>query len=248
MMEGLMDAVPSPRRMIPVLGALAVVCLIALSLAEPGTTASSVTRALTAGASFVLAGVTIVGAVRASSWPGQRSLGVALIVVGGAAMLFGVIGVATDRAFEPHALDVVLLAILVPFIVAARQEFAAHFDEPYRREVIADVAVLTLSLATIAYIVIVPVEASLTATISAATFAILGGTIIGIFGALALWVPARSHLLAFAGFGLIAAVTIWFGWSWAAGTSQMASGWISVTYILVPPALACVFLLVPISR
>jgi len=86
MMEGLMDAVPSPRRLIPVLGALAVVCLIALVLAEPGTTASSVTRALTAGASFVLAGVTIVGADRESSWPGQRSLGLALITVGGAAM------------------------------------------------------------------------------------------------------------------------------------------------------------------
>ena len=98
-----MDAVPSPRRLIPVLGALAVVCLIALVLAEPGTTASSVTRALTAGASFVLAGVTIVGADRESSWPGQRSLGLALITVGGAAMLFGLIGVATDRAFEPRS-------------------------------------------------------------------------------------------------------------------------------------------------
>jgi len=243
-----MDAVPSPRRLIPVLGALAVVCLIALVLAEPGTTASSVTRALTAGASFVLAGVTIGVADGRSSWPGQRSLGLALITVGCAAMLFGLIGAATDRAFEPHVVDVVLLAILVPFIVAARQEFAAHFDEPYRREVIADVAVLTLSLATIAYIVIVPINASFTAAVSAATFAILGGTIIGIFGALALWVPARSHLLAFAGFGLIAAVTIWFGWSWAAGTSQMASGWISFVYVVAPPGLACVFLLVPHDR
>src|SRR5438477_590458 len=204
MMDGPMEAVPSPRRMIPKLVALAIVCLLALLLAETGTTASSVVRALTAGASFVLAGLTIAGASRTDGWPGQRALGTALLVVGVAAMLFGLVGVATNRVFEPHAVDVLLLAILFPFIVAAREEFAAHFDEPYRREVIADVAVLSLSLAAIAYIVIVPPNPSAASAISAATFAILGATIIGIFGALALWAPARSHLLAFAGFGAIA--------------------------------------------
>jgi len=243
-----MEAVPSPRRMIPVLVALAIVCLIALLLADPGTTASSVTRALTAGASFVLAGVTVMGAARSDGWPGQRSLGIALLVVGAAAMVFGLVGFATDRAFEPHALDMLLLVILVPFIAAARDEFAAHFDEPYRREVIADVAVLSLSLAAIAYIVIVPPNAGADAAVAAATFAILGATIIGIFGALALWAPARSHLLAFAGFGIIAVVTIWFGDAWADGTSQAASGWISVVYVLAPPAIGCMFLLVPHDR
>src|SRR5262245_35884712 len=102
MMDGRMEAVPSPRRMIPVLAALAVVCVLALLLAEPGTTSSSVVRALTAGASFVLAGVTIAGAARSEGWPGQRALGTALVVVGAAATLFGLVGVATDRAFEPH--------------------------------------------------------------------------------------------------------------------------------------------------
>jgi PAS domain S-box-containing protein len=243
-----MEAVPSPRRILPVLVALAIVCLIALLLADPGTTASSVTRALTAGASFVLAGVTVMGAARSDGWPGQRSLGIALLIVGAAAMVFGLVGVATDRAFEPHALDVLLLVILVPFIAAARDEFAAHFDEPYRREVIADVAVLSLSLAAIAYIVIVPPNAGADAAVAAATFAILGATVIGIFGALALWAPARSHLLAFAGFGIIALVTIWFGHAWADGTSQAASGWISVVYVLAPPAIGCMFLLVPHDR
>jgi len=234
--------------MIPVLIALAVVCLVALLLAEPGTTSSSVARALTAGASFVLAGITVVAAARSRAWPGQRALGTALVVVGAMAMLFGLIGAATDRAFEPHAIDILLLVILVPFVVAARDEFAAHFDAPYRREVVADVGVLALSLAAIAYIVIVPPNADADAAISAATFAVLGGTIIGVFGALALWVPARSHLLAFAGFGAVALVTIWFGHAWAGGTSEAASGWISVVYVLAPPAIACMFLLVAHDR
>jgi PAS domain S-box-containing protein len=248
MMDGRMEAVPSPRRMIPVLGALAVVCLVALLLAEPRSTSASVARALTAGASFILAGVTVVAAARSDGWPGQRALGTALTVVGGMAMLFGLMGVVTDRAFEPRALDLLLLVILLPFIVAARDEFAAHFDEPYRREVIADVTVLALSLAAIAYIVIVPPHAGAETAISAATFAVLGGTILGIFGALALWVPARSHLLAFAGFGAIALVTIWFGHAWADGASGAASRWISVVYVLAPPAIACMFLLVAHER
>jgi len=243
-----MEAVPSPRRMIPVLVALAVVCLLALLLAEPGTTSASVVRALTAGASFVLAGLTVVAASRSRGWPGQRSLGTALVVVGAAATIFGVVGAATDRAFEPHPIDVLLLVTLIPFVRAARDEFAAHFDDPYRREVTADVGVLALSLAAIAYLVIVPNGASPSVAISAATFAVLGATIIGIFGALALWVPVRSHLLAFAGFGAIALVTIWFGHAWAAGTSNAASGLISVVYVLTPPAIACMFLLVPHDR
>src|SRR3954462_7337337 len=248
MIVSLMEAGPSPRRMIPVLIALAVVCLLALVLAEPGTTSASVARALTAGASFALAGITVTAAARPHAWPGQRALGMALVVVGAAALLFGLIGVATDRAFEPHAADMILLAVLIPFVTASREEFAAHFDEPYRREVTADVAVLSLSLAAIAYIVIVPVNADADAAISAATFALLGATIIGIFGALALWAPARSHLLAFAGFGAIALVTIWFGHTWSTGTSTSASAWISVVYVIAPPALACMFLVVPHAR
>src|SRR4051794_15726746 len=105
----LMEAVPSPRRMIPVLVALAVVCVLPLLLGEPGPTPSPAARALTAGASFVLAGVTIAAAGGTRDWPGQRSLGAALIVVGASPAVFGLIGVATDRAFEPHPIDVVLL-------------------------------------------------------------------------------------------------------------------------------------------
>src|SRR3954452_3253927 len=116
MMDELMEAVPSPRRMLPVLIALAIVCLLALVLAEPGTTSSPVARALTAGASFVLAGITISGAAGVRGWPGQRSLGAALVVVGGVAMLFGLAGGGADRALPPHAVDGVLRVLSPAFL------------------------------------------------------------------------------------------------------------------------------------
>src|SRR3954467_13424361 len=95
MIVSLMEAGPSPRRMIPVLIALAVVCLLALVLAEPGTTSASTHRALTAGASFALAGITVTAPARPHAWPGQRALRMALVVVGAAALLCIMTWVAT---------------------------------------------------------------------------------------------------------------------------------------------------------
>src|SRR3954452_22037779 len=116
MIGDLMEAVPSPRRMIPVLVALAVVCVLALLLAEPGTTSSSVARALTAGASFVLAGVTIAAAGGTRDRPGRGSPGAAGMGVGASPAVFGLFGVRQAGACEPHPIDVVLLVTLVPFI------------------------------------------------------------------------------------------------------------------------------------
>ena len=198
-----MDAVPSPRhtRTVVVLAAVAVACLLALLVADPGTSAFAVVRGFATGIALLTAGGIITAAAPGSSWPGARALGVALMVAGAAAVAFGCVGLISDLAFEPHLADVILLALLVPFLAAAKQEFAAHFDPPYRREVIADVTVLAFSLSAIAYVAIKPIDASPAAAISAITYAILGSTIVAIFGALALWVPSRAHVLLFVGLG-----------------------------------------------
>jgi PAS domain S-box-containing protein len=245
-----MVAVPSPRqsRTVIALAAVAALSLLALLAVEPGSSTYAVVRGFTSGVAFLVAGAVILQAAAGSSWPGARSLAIALVVVGAAGFGFGVIGLASDLAFQPHVADLAMLALLAPFLFTARHEFAAHFDEPYRREVSADVAVLALSLAAIAYIAIRPSGASTAAAVSAATFAVLGATIVAIFGALALWVPSRAHLLAFAGLGLLAASTIAFGASWAAGRAQHASGWIGIAYVVLPPSLACLLLLVGHDR
>jgi len=239
-----MDAVPSPRhtRTVVVLAAVAVACLLALLIADPGTSAFAVVRGFATGIALLTAGGIIAAAAPGSTWPGARALGIALMVAGAAAVAFGCVGVISDRAFEPHIADVILLGLLVPFLAAAKHEFAAHFDPPYRREVIADVTVLAFSLSAIAYVAIKPVDASPAAAISAITYAILGSTIIAIFGALALWVPSRAHVLLFVGLAALAIATIAFGASWAADRSEHASVWIAVAYIIVPGAVAWLLL------
>jgi PAS domain S-box-containing protein len=241
-----MDAVPSPRqsRTVAVLAVVAVACLLALLTVEHGTAAFAVVRSLTSGVALIAAGIAIVQA-RGRSWPGARSLGAALILAGAAGALFGLLGWFTDRAFQPHVVDALMLVLLAPFLAATRDELATHFDQPYRREVTADVAVLAVSLAAIAYVAIKPVPASPGAAVSAMTFAMLGGTVIALYGALALWVPSRGHVLLFVALGVLGLATLGFGASWAAGRSEEASVWIAVAYIVAPVGAASLLLAVP---
>ena len=244
MMGPAMDAVPSPRhtRTAAILAAVALACLLALLTADPGTTAFAVVRGFATGIALAVAGGVIVLTSSNSSWPGARALGIALLVAGGVAIAFGVVGSISEQAFTPHTVDVVLLGLLVPFLMAAQREFAAHFDPPYRREVVADVTVLALSLSSIAYVAIKPIDAAPEAAVSAITYAILGSTIIAIFGALALWVPSRAHVLLFAGLAALAVATIAFGASWATDRSEEAAAWIPITYIVAPAAVALLLL------
>ena len=243
-----MDAVPSPRHTgtVVTLAAVACICLLALLTANPGTTTFAIVRSFATGAALVASGVTIVLRSRGSTWPGARALGIALVAAGTAGVAFGAAGWVSDRAFAPRTADVVLLLLLVPFLQAAREEFAAHFDEPYRREVIADVTVLAVALTAIAYVVIKPVDAASGAAISAFTFAVLGSTIIAIFGALALWIPSRAHVSLFVALAALACATIAFGASWAAGRSANAGVWIAAVYIVAPAGVA--WLLVEMSH
>jgi PAS domain S-box-containing protein len=245
-----MDAVPSPRhtRAVVALAAVAAACLLALFTVEPGTATFAVMRGFASGIALLAAGGVIVWYGSGSTWPGARALGTGFIVAGAAGIAFGAIGLISEQVFQPHVLDMVLLGLIVPFLVAAQKEFAAHFDPPYRREVIADVTVLALSLTAIAYVAIKPIEASPDAAVSAITYAILGSTITAIVGALALWMPSRAHVLLFVGLGALAFATIGFGASWAAGRSEHASVWIPVIFVVAPAGVASLLLMVSHDR
>jgi signal transduction histidine kinase len=241
-----MDAVPSPRqsRTVAVLAAVAVACLLALLTVEHGAPAFAVLGGFTSGIALLSSGAAIVRG-RGLAWPGARPLGVAFILAGVAGVSFGLAGLITTRSFQPHLIDVGMLVLLVPFLLAARDEFAAHFDQPYRREVAADVAILAVSLTAIAYVATKPVHASVEAAVAAMTFAILGGTIIAIYGALAMWVPSRGQVLLFLGLGALGIATVGLGASWAAGRAQDAPMWVAVAYIVAPFSVATLMLSAP---
>ena len=243
----LMDAAPSPRHagLVAGLCAIALVSVAVLLAVAPGSERDAVVRSATAAIGFLVAGIVTGRAAARSTWPGTRSIAAAFLLVGIVAAMLAVAGTIGEGVLRPHRSDVVLLVLLVPFILTARREFAAHFDRRDRREVGADVSLLALSLAAIGYIMIRPVGASTEAAISAATFAILAASIFAIACALALWSPSRGHLLAFAGFAALSLATVRFGAAWVEGADDRGPTWIGIVFAVIPLALAVVYLLVP---
>ncbi|MEP6758976.1 MAG: PAS domain-containing sensor histidine kinase [Actinomycetota bacterium] len=242
-----MEAVPSPRRAGVIVGlcAIAIACVTALLLATPGSEHYATIRGVTSAVAFVIAGVLIGRGGDAEGWPGARFVAAAFLLSGGVAAILAVSRRVSDTMAGPPLTDLVLLALIVPFSLAARDEFSAHFEPRDRREVIADVSLLALSLAATGYVVIRPVGASTEAALSAATYAIVAAAIIAISGALALWAPSRGHLLAFVGFCALALATLRFGAAWVTLTDDRGPAWVGITFASVPLALAAVYLLVP---
>ena len=240
-----MDAAPSPRHAGTLAGlvAVALLCAATLLLVTPGSEHYAVVRSAAAAVACIVAGLAIV--TSASTWPGARAVGIAFLLVGGAAAVLAITGFFTETVLRPHVADVAMLVLVVPFVVAGREEFLAHVESRDRREVLADVLLLTLSLAAIGYVALRPADATVAAGVSAATFAILTAAIVAIFGALAIWVPTRGHLLVSLGFVLLALATLRFGAAWADATSDRAPTWSGLAVAVIPPLLACLYLRMP---
>ena len=177
---------------------------------------------------------------------GARAVGLAFLLVGGAAAVFAIAGAFTETALRPHVADVAMLVLVVPFAMAGREEFAAHVASRDRREVLADVLLLTLSLVRDRVVALRPAGATVAAGVSAATFAILAAAIVAIFGALAFWVPdPGSPPRLPRDFVLLALAAARFGAAWADATSDRAPTWSGLAVAVIPPLLACLYLRMP---
>ncbi|HLB40015.1 MAG TPA: PAS domain-containing sensor histidine kinase [Actinomycetota bacterium] len=242
-----MDAAPSPRHAGTLAGltSIAIAGLIVLFAIGPTSPRYVFVRGVVAAVAFVTAGIVIRGATpRSGGWPGGRRIGLAFLLLGGVAAVFSTAR-ASSGGLQPHVADVVLLGLLVPFILAAGDEFQAHFTAADRREVSADVLLLTASIAAILYVVIRPIDASTPAGVAAATYAILAAAMIAVFGALALWASGGAHLFEFGGFAALALATLQVGAVQAAGGGQPAPPWVGVVYLVTPLILAAVLVYVP---
>jgi PAS domain S-box-containing protein len=237
-----MDAVPSPRHpgVLASLSAVAIAGVVIVSQSTPNTVSGAAAREAAASISFLGGAAAIWLAGR--SWPSARPISIAYASLGAVCALAAL----TPSIGGPHAANVALLVLLVPFALAARDEYAAHFDPSDVREVTADVVLLTIAVGAIAYLSARPHDADGAAIATAAAFTLFGAAIIAMFGALTLCVPTRGHLLGCACAAALAAATIGLGGSWAATTTPGAApDWIAYVFATVPAALGAVFVVVP---
>ena len=193
--------------------------------------------------SYVVGAVTIWFA--GHDWPARRAVAAALGLT--ALTLIAFLAAALTRTLgpnQPSYVDLVFLTALIPLGFAVRAEFRAHFDSRERRDVTADVALMTLAVASLVYVLIRPPGASFEVSVSALVFATIAASIFACFAALAMWVPTAGHLLLFLAYAPLVLGLIGFGRTWVGGMFDGNSPIADVGLFITPVALAVVLLLV----
>ena len=147
---------------------------------------------------------------------------------------------------EPRSLDVLFLLFLVPVLGAAREEYRGHFPGDDRREIAIDATLIAASLAAICYVIIRPVGADATESLSAGTFAIVSAALFAAFGVLALWIPSAAHVLQWLAFTAVSAATVVFGWEWTRGEFDVGYPGIVIVFMVAGPVLAATITLLPL--
>ncbi|MGZ4149421.1 MAG: ATP-binding protein [Actinomycetota bacterium] len=230
--------------------AWALLALAAASLAAYLLTPAGRPEALVSEALVVLAcGLSALATLRWSrGWPSRRGLAALLATVGAGNLLFLLLDLVRPGAYQPRPSDVLFLLVLVPLAFTAQSEFRAHFESKDRREVAIDVGLITASLASIAYVLIRPSDASPVVSGSTGVFVIVAAAVFTVFATLALWVPTTSHVLLFVACAVASAAGLEFGWLWANGAFDGSAAAVDVPLMLAPVAVAAVVSLLPHER
>ncbi|HXF36184.1 MAG TPA: PAS domain-containing sensor histidine kinase [Actinomycetota bacterium] len=211
-----------PRLGRPVAAALLALTTGGVLLAYAVAPARPRPRALLSDATMLVAlavaGWVLLQAVRdGRAWPPARWFGLGLLGLAGASGAFLAYDLAVGPSYRSGLLDLAFLPLALPFLLPARAEFRAHFTPEDRREIVADVALLTAALAAIASLFLRPAGADVATSISSGVFAVIGVAGITTFAALAVWVPTVRHLGHLAAVSTMALGVLRFGGQWVRG-------------------------------
>lgn len=233
----MVDASPPLSRMRAVaIGVLAAAGLGAYVL----TSGNPRTQALVSEAVVVVAalGAAFMILDWAGGWPGARPMSVLLGLLGLGNLMFFVLDLVDPGTYMPKLPDLAFLLFLVPLGFFVYAEFQAHFEPHDQREIGVDAALVVVSLATLFYLLLLPVGATPVVSMSAAVFAIVSAALLTAFALLALWVPTTPHLLLFVATAPAAIGTLQFGSEWAGGMFDGTSPVVDLGWMLTPLAVA----------
>jgi len=227
---------PVTRQFRATAGALLLVAVAAVIAARvvptQGTTAAKVLPSVAVGlAGFISAGV-IASANHFHRWNGHRAFVFASFILGltGVGLAFLAASGRAIKTLGPA--DLLFLLYLPPLFYALRAELRDHFPRQERSEFTADVLLITTSLASIVYLVIVPRHAGAAAQASAATWAVLAAAQVAMFFSLMFWEPSRDHVALALSFVLGAVAAGGFGWEWTKGSFTVASPVVTISAAL----------------
>jgi len=198
------------------------------------------------GACLLAAVVILLQARRPDAWKSARWIGFAVLglaAIGGLFMYVDITGHPKGRSIT---YDVSFLLVSLLFLAPAGIEYREHLPKEDRREIVADVALISAAFGTALYLLLRPADADIATIVSSAVFALIVATACSAYGALALWVPSPAHLGLFGAMVALASSVLTFGVQWLNGTYR--SGEVAVDLPIALGALFIAFLLTAVPR
>jgi PAS domain S-box-containing protein len=212
--------------------AFAVVAGAYLFLSAPIRRTEGLSDAIVAVACLSAATIMLVRRRAGGSWRTTGYLAFGTVLLGAAFAVFALYDLRGVTHNGPSIYDALFLLIAMVFLMPVAIEYADHLARDDRREIGADVALISASLGTILYLTVLPNEPDAAQTLSSAMFALIAAVSCSSYGALALWVPSVAH------FGQFVVVA-----SFAAGVMAFADGWVDGTYVPGDQAIDMLFAL-----
>ncbi len=200
--------------------------------------------AILTGSALVAAGATFARAREPNAWRSTRALGVALLSLAAVAGFFWFHDLA-ERASEPGLYDAGFLLACFLFLVPAGIEYREHLSVPDRRELVVDVALISVAVGSALYLALRPADAATSRSVSAVIAALIVASTVGAYASLAMWVPSRSHVGLLIGMSGLAAGVLVFAERWVEGTYHQGDPAISLPLTLSPLLLGLLVTTVP---
>ena len=173
-------------------------------------------HALVAGSCLLSATVILARSRRPDAWRTAVWLGLGVLGLAAINAAFLIVDLRGLVPVRPTPYDVAFLAVAVMFLVPVWMEFRDHVAREDRREITADVALLSAAVGTMLYLYLSTGQPGTTA--SAAEFALIVATGFSAYGALALWLPNLAHIGLFAVMCGLSSAILTFAPQWIDGT------------------------------
>jgi PAS domain S-box-containing protein len=230
----------------------AVLVLAAAGIVTAYTTAGDDVRrtdgipgAIVGGACLLAAVVILLRARWPGAWRTARSIGMAVLALAALGAAFGLLEVRGEAPFEPGPFDIVFGVVALLFLIPAGSELRAHIPREDRREIVADIVLISVSFGTILYLILRPDGSGTEVSISAAEFAAIVATGISAYGALAMWQPTPPHIALFAMACGMGSAVYTFAGVWIGGTFRPGQPEIDLPIALSALFIAAVVSLLP---
>src|SRR5918995_1659552 len=200
---------------------------------------------IVAGSCVLAATAIFARARRPRAWQNARWLGFGVLGLAALGVSFAIIDVRGTSPMQPSPLDIVFGAVAVLFLIPVVQEFRSHVDRDTRREIAADVALITAAVGTILYLVIRPANADAGVSLAAAQLAAGAAAGFCSYGALAMWLPSAPHVGMFAAVAGAASAVLTFAGDWVEGSFEPGRAEIDVPIALSSLFIALLITVVP---